>query len=202
MESIRDLLVDEMGDLYDAEKQLVKALPKMVKAASNQELSQAFENHLEQTRGHVERLERAFEMLGEKPKSKPCKAMKGLIEEAEETIEEGVPEPLLDSAIICAAQKVEHYEIAGYGTLKSWANTLGLDDVAGILDETLEEEREADEKLTDVADGLLSDSAELGSSENEVDEEHQTVGASIGRKKAAAGKSKTQGSAKGRAGRA
>src|SRR5713101_5397154 len=157
MESIRELLIDEMGDLYDAEKQLVKALPKMVKAASNQELSQAFENHLEQTRGHVERLERAFEMLGEKPKSKPCKAMKGLIEEAQETIEEGIPEPLLDSAIICAAQKVEHYEIAGYGTLKSWADTLGLDDVAGLLDETLEEEKEADEKMTDVADVLLSD---------------------------------------------
>ncbi len=194
MESIRELLIDEMGDLYDAEKQLVKALPKMVKAASNQELSQAFENHLEQTRGHVERLERAFEMLGEKPKNRPCKAMKGLIEEAQEKIDEGVAEPLLDSAIICAAQKVEHYEIAGYGTLKSWANTLGLDDVAGLLDETLEEEKEADEKLTDVSDGLLSDSTELGSLENEADEERAaTVGAGNGRKKAAAIKSKTEG---------
>src|SRR6266852_2914846 len=157
MESIRELLIDEMGDLYDAEKQLVKALPKMVKAASNQELSQAFENHLEQTRGHVERLERAFEMLGEKPKNRPCKAMKGLIEEAQEKIDEGVAEPLLDSAIICAAQKVEHYEIAGYGTLNAWAKTLGLDDVANLLEETLGEEEAADEKLTEVAGNVMAE---------------------------------------------
>jgi len=181
MESIRDLLIDGMGDLYDAEKQLIKALPKMVKAASNQELSQAFENHLDQTRGHAERLEQAFEMLGEKPKGKPCKAMKGLIEEAQETINEDAPEPLLDSAIICAAQKVEHYEIAGYGTLKSWANALGLDGVAGLLEETLEEEKEADEKLTNVAAAVLLESTEA--------------------ERGAATKAKAEGGLRGRAGR-
>ncbi len=157
MDSVRELLIDEMKDLYDAEKQLVKALPKMVKAASNQELSQAFENHLEQTRGHVQRLEQAFELLGEKAKSKPCAAMKGLIEEAGEQLEEGLDGPLLDSAIICAAQKVEHYEIAGYGTLSAWAKSLGLDDVAALLDETLSEEKAANEKLTDVGGEVLSE---------------------------------------------
>src|SRR5229473_7417062 len=130
-----------MKDLYDAEKQLVKALPKMAKAASNEELKEAFESHLEETKGHVERLEQAFQLLEQKAKSKPCEAMKGLISEGQQTMQEDFSEPLLDSAIICAAQKVEHYEIAGYGTLKSWADTLGLDDVAGLLDETLEEEK-------------------------------------------------------------
>jgi ferritin-like metal-binding protein YciE len=202
MESIRDLLIDEMRDLYDAEKQLVKALPKMVKAVSNEELSEAFENHLKQTQGHVERIERAFEMRGEKPKSKTCKAMQGLIEEAQETIDE-IPEPLLDSAIICAAQKVEHYEIAGYGTLRAWANTLGLADVAGLLEETLEEEVEADEKLTDVAESVLSDAAQLGSSKDDAEEEHaETVGAHNPGKKITASKSKAQGGMRGRAGRA
>ncbi len=168
MESIRDLLVDEIRDLYDAEKQLVKALPKMAKAASNSELSEAIENHLEETRGHVERLERAFEMLGVKAKSKPCKAMKGLIEEGAEAMKQDLPDPLSDSAIIGAAQKVEHYEMAGYGTLRAWANALGLDDVAGLLDETLGEEEAADQKLTDIAGGILSDatSAEAGAGED------------------------------------
>jgi ferritin-like metal-binding protein YciE len=127
MESVRELLIDQMQDLYDAEKQLVKALPKLAKAASNEELKQAFEDHLEQTRGHVERLERAFEMLDAKAKSKTCEAMKGLVKEGAETTEEDFSEPLLDSAIICAAQKVEHYEIAGYGTLIAWASSIGLE---------------------------------------------------------------------------
>jgi len=134
MESVRELLLDEMKDLYDAEKQLVKALPKVVKASSNADLRQAFESHLEETRGHVTRLERAFEMMGEKAKSKPCAAMKGLVEEAGEATEGEMDESLTDSAIICAAQKVEHYEIAGYGTLAAWAKSLGLDDVAGLLE--------------------------------------------------------------------
>jgi ferritin-like metal-binding protein YciE len=169
MQSIRELLIDEMKDLYDAEKQLVKALPKVVKASSNAELSAAFENHLEQTRGHVQRLERAFELLGEKPKSKPCAAMHGLIEEAGEEMKQERPEPLADSAIICAAQKVEHYEIAGYGTVCAWARALGLDEVAALLDETLEEEKAANDKLTDVAADILE-----GEAKDE--EEAETVG--------------------------
>src|SRR5437016_6428931 len=128
MQAMRELLIDQMKDVYDAEKQLVKALPKMAKASSNEELSQAFEEHLEQSRGHVERIGRAFEVLGEKAKSKPCEAMKGLVEEGSQTMKEDFDEPLLDSAIICAAQKVEHYEIAAYGTLSAWAKHMGLND--------------------------------------------------------------------------
>lgn len=165
MESIRELLIEEMSDLYDAEKQLVKALPKMAKAASNSQLREAFESHLEQTRGHVERLEQAFQLLDHKAKSKPCAAMKGLIEEGKETMEEDLPDGLLDSAIICAAQKVEHYEMSGYGTLSAWARSLGLDEVAGLLEETLAEEKEADEKLTQVAGDVLAETEAAGEQE-------------------------------------
>jgi len=172
-ETIQDLLVEEMQDLYDAEKQLVKALPKMVKAASNEELSQAFENHLEQTKGHVERLERAFQLLEQKPKGKACAAMKGLIAEAQERIEANEGSALGDSAMICAAQKVEHYEIAGYGTLKTWAEELGLEDVAALLEETLNEEKETDKLLTEIAEKVLPDAED--SSEEEEEESTQTT---------------------------
>ncbi|MDP9113416.1 MAG: ferritin-like domain-containing protein [Acidobacteriota bacterium] len=155
-ETLRDLLIEEMQDIYDAEKQLVKALPKMVKAASSEELSEAFAGHLEQTKGHVQRLEQAFQMLDRKPKSKACAAMKGLIAEAQECIEDNDEGALADSAMICAAQKVEHYEIAGYGTLKTWAEELGLENVAALLDQTLSEEKETDEKLTGIASRVMS----------------------------------------------
>jgi len=155
MESVRELLIEQMRDLYDAEKQLVKALPKLAKTASNEQLKEAFENHLEQTREHVQRLEQAFEALDQKARSKSCEAMKGLIEEGKETMEEDLEDALMDSALIGAAQKVEHYEIAGYGTVKTWARALGLDEVAELLEATLEEEKEADQKLTEVADGIL-----------------------------------------------
>jgi ferritin-like metal-binding protein YciE len=158
-ETMQELLVEEMQDLYDAEKQLVKALPKMVKAAASEELSQAFGNHLEQTKGHVERIERAFALLKHKPKSKSCAAMKGLISEAQERIHENSEGALADSAMICAAQKVEHYEIAGYGTLKAWAEELGLDDVAALLQETLDEEKEADQKLSEIAGKVTAETA-------------------------------------------
>lgn len=174
MKDIRELLIEEMKDLYDAEKQLVKALPKMVKASSNEELSQAFEEHLEQTRGHVTRLETAFERMGERPKSKPCEAMKGLIQEAQETLEEEMPEALMDSAIICAAQKVEHYEIASYGTLSAWAKQIGLDDVAELFDETLEEEKTADETLTEVNGTILAGVEGMESEEADTEAEGVT----------------------------
>jgi ferritin-like metal-binding protein YciE len=118
----------------------------------------------------VQRLERAFELMGEKAKSKPCVAMKGLVEEAGEVTEEDMDESLTDSAIICAAQKVEHYEIAGYGTLAAWAKSLGLDDVAGLLEETLEEEKAADKKLSEVADGILAEAASAEGSQEDEDE--------------------------------
>lgn len=166
MDSIRELLVEEMRDLYDAEKQLVKALPKIAKSSSNDQLREAIENHLEQTKGHVQRLEQAFELLDGKARSKPCKAMRGLIEEGKEIMGEDFSDPLMDSAIISAAQKVEHYEIAGYGTLSSWARSIGLDDVAELLEATLSEEKEADEKLTQVAGEILTE-AELQAAEDE-----------------------------------
>jgi ferritin-like metal-binding protein YciE len=167
MESIRELLIDEM-----------RALPKVAKASSNSELSEAFEKHLEETRGHVQRLERAFELLGEKPKSKPCMGMKGLIAEAGEVTEEEMTEPLTDSAIICAAQKVEHYEIAGYGTLSAWAKALGLDEVAELMDETLQEEKAANDTLTDVATEILESaaSAEGAEASDGEEEEGETMG--------------------------
>jgi len=175
MESIRELLVDEMRDLYDAEKQLVKALPKMAKNSTNDELREAIENHLEQTKGHVQRLEQAFEMLDGKARSKPCKGMRGLIEEGAETLGEDLSDPLKDSAIICAAQKVEHYEIAGYGTVTAWARSLGLDDVAELLETTLSEEKEADEKLTRVAGDVFIE-AETSSIEENEDQETVDAG--------------------------
>jgi ferritin-like metal-binding protein YciE len=192
MESIRELLIEEMADLYDAEKQLVKALPKMAKAASNKQLREAFENHLEQTRGHVQRLEQAFELLDQKAKGKPCAAMKGLVEEGKETMEEDdLSDGLMDSAIIAAAQKVEHYEIAGYGTLSAWARSLGLDEVAGLLEETLAEEKEADEKLTQVGGDVLTEVE--SASEQDEEEESGT------RRKGVAAKSKANGRSKRRA---
>lgn len=173
MESVRELLIEQMRDLYDAEKQLVKALPKLAKTASNEQLKEAFESHLEQTKGHVQRLEQAFEALDQKPRSKPCEAMKGLIEEGKETMEEDLEDAVMDSAIIGAAQKVEHYEIAGYGTLKSWARSLGLDEVAELLEATLEEEKEADQILTEVADGILME-AEAEDQAGEEGQEEET----------------------------
>lgn len=180
-ESIRELLIDQMRDLYDAEKQLVKALPKMVKNSSNEQLREAFENHLEQTRGHVQRLEQAFELMEQKAKSKSCEAMKGLVEEGKETMEEDLSDPLKDSAIICAAQKVEHYEIAGYGTVKAWAQSLGLNDVADLFETTLNEEKEADEKLNQVASEVLSE-AEAMRGEGEEEEEMAHAGANSPRR--------------------
>jgi len=197
MESVRDLLIEQLGDLYDAEKQLVKALPKMAKAASNEQLKEAFENHLEQTRGHVDRLEQVFQLLEEKAKSKPCEAMKGLIEEGKETMEEDFSGGVMDSAIICAAQKVEHYEIAGYGTLSSWARSLGLEEVAELLDETLSEEKEADEKLTEVGGEVLAgpESAQGESETEESEEDDKQV-----RRKTPVSKGRSNGRAKRRAG--
>jgi ferritin-like metal-binding protein YciE len=151
VESIDDLFLDELKDLYSAEKQITKALPKMVKAASTAELSQAFSSHLEETRGHVERLEKIFQMLGKRGTGKTCEGMKGVLEEGSEAITEIEKGPLRDAALIGAAQRVEHYEMAGYGTVRSFAQLLGNDEMVSLLDETLEEEKAADEKLTKIS---------------------------------------------------
>jgi ferritin-like metal-binding protein YciE len=150
-EGLKELYIDELKDLYSAENQLVKALPKLAKAASSKELRAGFEKHLEQTKGHVQRLEQIFEMLNESPKGKKCRGMEGLVEEGAEVMEEDFEDAVLDAALIGAAQRVEHYEIAGYGTVRALAEELGESDHASLLEETLEEEKETDEKLTQLA---------------------------------------------------
>jgi ferritin-like metal-binding protein YciE len=160
IKSLRDLLLHELKDLYSAEKQLLKALPKMAKATSHEELKAAFEEHLEQTEEQVTRLEQVFESLGEKPKAEKCLAMEGLIAEAQKTMGEDMPEAVMDAALIAAAQRVEHYEIAGYGTVRTFAEILEEDEAAGLLEQTLEEEKETDERLTEIAESLVNPDAE------------------------------------------
>ena len=156
MDSLKDLYVDELKDLYNAENQLVKALPKMAKKASAPELKRAFQSHLEQTKVHVDRLEKIFKGLGEKASGKTCKAMKGLVEEGKEIIEEDGDDSVLDAALIGAAQRVEHYEIAGYGVVRTFASLLGDDNAASILQRTLNEEGETDKKLTSLAESIIN----------------------------------------------
>jgi len=148
---LKELYIDELKDLYSAETQLVKALPKMAKSAASDELRQGFEEHLEQTKGHVQRLEQIFQALGESPKGKKCKGMEGLIAEGSEVAEQDYEGNILDAALIGAAQRVEHYEIAGYGTVRAMAEVLGEDEHVSLLTETLDEEKETDEKLTELA---------------------------------------------------
>src|SRR3984957_14766852 len=144
---LKDLYIDELRDIYSAENQLVKALPKMAKAATSEELRNSFEEHLEQTKGHLERLEKIFQELDEKPTGKKCKGMEGLIEEGSEMIEEEELEgEVLDAGLISAAQRVEHYEIAAYGCVRTYAKLLGENDAAALLEETLKEEKQTDQK--------------------------------------------------------
>jgi ferritin-like metal-binding protein YciE len=168
IKSLRDLLVDELRDLHNAENQLIKALPKMAKAASHDELKEGFEEHLEQTREHVDRLERCFKLLGMAAKGKKCHAMEGLVEEGKEAIEEDAPDAIRDAKLIGAAQRVEHYEIAAYGTARAFAQTLGETKVADLLQETLDEEGETDKKLTALAETI---NEEANSSSEEEEEE-------------------------------
>jgi len=153
-QGLKDLYIDELKDLYSAENQLVKALPKMAKAASSDELRQGFEEHLEQTRGHVERLEEIFRSLGENPKGKKCVGMEGLVKEGSEVMEEDFEDAVMDAALIGAAQRVEHYEIAAYGTASEFAKILGESEHVSLLEETLQEEKETDQKLTKLAEEI------------------------------------------------
>src|SRR5882762_11099132 len=159
LDSLKKLYLEELRDLYSAETQLVKALPKMVKGASSAELKEAFGNHLEQTEEHVERLNEIFGRLDEKPTGKTCKAMKGLIEEGSEMLEEEGEESVIDAGLIGAAQRVEHYEIAAYGTARTFANLLGEDEAAEVLQETLDEEGETDKQLSELAEGIVNEKA-------------------------------------------
>src|SRR5262245_53897564 len=156
LRTLEDLFIAELRDIYDAEKQLLKALPKMSKAASHEELRSAFDQHLGETEGQVERLERVFELFDHKARGKTCEAMEGLIEEGKDVIGDIADPAVGDAALICAAQKVEHYEIAAYGCLATWARQLGRDEAARLLEQTLQEEKNADQKLNGIAEGHLN----------------------------------------------
>jgi ferritin-like metal-binding protein YciE len=154
--SLEDLLVHELKDIYHAEQQLVKALPKVAKKASSPELKQVIEEHLQETEGHVDRLERIFDMLGQPAKSVKCKAMDGILDEGEELMSERAEPETRDAGIIMAAQKVEHYEICAYGSMANWAGMIGREDVKALLSQTLSEEDRADKKLTELAKASIN----------------------------------------------
>jgi len=176
MGTLHDAFVDELRDSYDAEKQLTKALPKMAKAAHSPELREAIESHLEETRQQVERLEQVFESLGEKPRGKHCDGIAGIIQEAQAVMQEDFDEPTADACLIASAQRAEHYEMAAYGTLVAWARAMGHDEAADLLQETLDEEKAADEKLNTLAEGGINEQAAEGAHQSE-EEEEEPVGA-------------------------
>jgi ferritin-like metal-binding protein YciE len=167
LDSLEELLQEELKDIYDAERQLTKALPKLVKKASAGELQDAFEEHLRQTRQHVERLEQAFEQMGMPVRGKKCEGMQHLIAEGDEMIADAEDDATRDAVMIAAAQKVEHYEIASYGTIRTWANLLGKHDVAALMEDTLEEEKETDQRLTSIAESFVNEAAAQGDDEQE-----------------------------------
>jgi ferritin-like metal-binding protein YciE len=156
LETLRDLMIEQMQDVYDAENQLIEALPKMADAATSRQLKKAFTDHLKQTQGHAQRLEQVFKLLDEKAQRKTCKAMQGLVKEGDEAIKEKADTDVKDAGLIAAAQRVEHYEIAAYGTLRAYARQAGLDQAAQIFDQTLQEEGEADKLLTQIAEGSIN----------------------------------------------
>jgi ferritin-like metal-binding protein YciE len=159
MKNLEDLFYGLLQDMYYAEKQLLKTLPKMAKKASSEELAEAFTTHRAQTEGQIERLDQAFEMIGKKPRGKKCDAILGIIEEGKEVMEEAEDEEVLDAGLIGAAQAAEHYEIARYGTLCAWAKQLGKPQLARLLHQTLEEEKQTDELLTTIAEGAVNKAA-------------------------------------------
>jgi len=159
MNTLEDLFLDSLADMYYAENQLIKALPKMAKAATHENLRAAFEMHLTETEGHVQKLEQVFEIFGKSPKSKKCPAILGIIKEADEIASENKKSPTINAALIFAGQKAEHYEIASYGGLRDWAKLLGNEDAANILDEILDEEKAADAKLSELAEEGCNESA-------------------------------------------
>jgi ferritin-like metal-binding protein YciE len=164
----QDLFEIELKDLYSAEKQLIKALPKMAKAATNEDLKEAFQSHLEETEVQVDRLEKIFKQLDISfARIEKCKAMEGLVEEGKKMMEEGLEPQVLDAGLICAAQRVEHYEIAGYGCARTFAQQLGHTDIAELLQETLDEEGNADKKLTEIAESVVNLEAETASAADE-----------------------------------
>jgi ferritin-like metal-binding protein YciE len=181
-QSLRELMVEEIRDLYDAERQLVKALPKMAKGASSDELRSLIETHLEETQEQVKRLERAFEMLDEKPRGKHCEGIAGIIKEGSDLLEEDFDGAVLDAGIIAGAQRAEHYEIGAYGSVIAWAKQMGEGEIASLLEETLEEEKGADEKLSALAESSINQQAA-----SETGEDEASTGKGTGRRSAMRG---------------
>jgi len=178
LDSLREVYLEDLKDIYNAEQQLTKALPKLANNTTSPQLKKLIETHLEETEGHVKRLEEVFEMLDEKPKGKHCAGIAGIVEESSDLMKEDVDGAVLDAGIIAGAQRAEHYEIAAYGSVMAWAKVLGLRDIASLLSETLEEEKAADEKLTALAEKAINRQAS-GSSAGE-SEEASGRGAMIG----------------------
>ena len=189
--TLHEMMLDEIKDLYHAEKQLTKALPKMAKAATNEDLREAFEVHLEETQEQITRLEEVFEALGEKVKAKPCPGMAGIIEEGKETMAEDADGAVMDAALIAAAQRAEHYEIGAYGTCIEWARLMGHTEVVALLEQTLEEEKATDKKLTMLAESEINQAAlaEGGHEEGEEEEEEESNQRNRGRASAGGRKS-------------
>ena len=173
--TLHDAFLDELRDTYDAEKQLTKALPKMAKASTSPELRAAFEAHLEETRGHIDRLEQVFQSLDEKARGKHCEGIAGIIDEGKAIMEEDFDDATMDACLIAAGQRAEHYEMAAYGTLIAWARSMGHTDAERLLQETLDEEKAADEKLTSIAEGGVNQEAADAAHPAEEDEEEDEM---------------------------
>ena len=191
IKTAQDFFVDELKDIYSAEKQAVRAYPKLAKAVSSPQLKEALQTHLEETKGQVERLDQVFEILEKRASGKTCEAMKGLVEETSEALEEIEKGPILDAALIACGQRMEHYEIAAYGTVVALATAMGHDDIAQLLSQTLEEEKATDQKLTEVSESV--NKAAIGDDEEEEDEEDEEAPPAKSAKKSAsksAGKGK------------
>ena len=184
--TLHDAFIDELRDTYDAERQLIKALTKLAKAASNPKLRQAFESHRQETEGQVARLEQVFESLDEKVRGKHCDGIAGIIEEGKSIMEEDFDDATMDACLIAAGQRAEHYEMAAYGTLVAWAQAMGHRDAARLLQQTLDEEKAADEKLTKLAEsGINQNAADAAHAGDEDEEEEETTAAGAGTKRSA-----------------
>jgi ferritin-like metal-binding protein YciE len=189
--TLHDAFIDELRDSYDAEKQLIKALSKLAKAASSDELREAFSSHLEETRGHVERLEQVFASIDEKVRGKHCDGIAGIIEEGKSVMEEDFDEATMDACLIASGQRAEHYEMAAYGTLVAWARAMGHDEAADLLQETLDEEKAADEKLTGIAEAGINQEAADAAHPEEDEEEEEAAPAPVAKKRARPAAAKT-----------
>ena len=184
--TLHDAFIDELRDTYDAERQLTKALPKLAKAATNPKLRKAFETHLEETKGQIERLEQVFESLDEKVRAKHCDGIAGIVEEGKAIMEEDFDEATMDACLIAAGQRAEHYEMAAYGTLVAWARAMGHEEAANLLQETLDEEKATDEKLTEIAEAGINQAAASAAHPGEEEEEQEMASAGSGSRRSAA----------------